>query len=153
MLEQPRLLEVSKGEYVLEEEYLYDWQKGYWIFQLAVPKFFGTDIASIPKRLRWTGFRADGLHRAAAILHDFLYYHKGKVPNTGVGGFYRLGKVLDKEGFTFTEDNFTDSITTWSRKQVDELFLKVMKEAGVKWYKRKTMYWAVRMFGQSHWDS
>ena len=145
-LNQPKLELVGDGEYLLEEDYVYQW--GIHLgreHRLTVPEGFSTDIATIPWYLRSSGFGPDGLHRAAAVLHDFLYYHKGKIPNTKVGGSY---EVLTGAGPTWKK-----SLSTWSRKQVDKLFLQVMKEAGVKWYKRKTMYWAVRAFGKSYWDN
>jgi len=42
---------------------------------IVVPAGFVTDLASIP-RLLYAIFPVNGLHRAAAILHDYLYERK-----------------------------------------------------------------------------
>jgi hypothetical protein len=39
-----------------------------------------------------------------------------------------------------------------SRKEADLIFLKLMENLGVSWWKRKTMYQAVRMFGGNAWN-
>lgn len=42
--------------------------------RFMIPAGFRTDLASIPWYLRWLpGFSPTGLHRLAAILHDYLY--------------------------------------------------------------------------------
>lgn len=38
-----------------------------------------------------------------------------------------------------------------SRKKADEIFLGIMKELGVPFWKRQAMYKAVRLFGFSHY--
>lgn len=42
---------------------------------IEVPKGFKTDLASIPRLFQWL-ISVNGLHRAAAILHDYLYQEK-----------------------------------------------------------------------------
>lgn len=56
----------------------------------------------------------------AAVLHDFLYRR---------GGFYG-GR-------------------TWTRRDVDRLFGRVMRESGVPRWKRRLAFRAVRLFGRS----
>lgn len=37
-----------------------------------------------------------------------------------------------------------------TRKECDKLFYEAMKQEGVQWFIRKTIYYAVRIFGASH---
>lgn len=46
---------------------------------ITVPKDFPTDLASIPRALRWLVTK-DGPSRYAAVVHDYLYSLKGKGP-------------------------------------------------------------------------
>ncbi len=39
----------------------------------------------------------------------------------------------------------------YSRKDVDQIFLQLMKEEYVSWWRRTIAYRAVRIFGGSHW--
>ncbi len=39
-----------------------------------------------------------------------------------------------------------------SRKEADEIFRDAMKACGVGWFKRNSMFWAVRGFGGSHYS-
>jgi len=85
---------------------------------------FITDLASIPKALRLF-YSVNGNHREAAVLHDWGYYKSGHV----------------SKGVQFT------------RAQVDKLFLEAMKELGVGWFKRHSMYYAVRVGGWASWGN
>lgn len=85
---------------------------------IHVPVGFKTDLASIPRLFR-PFFKVNGKHRYAAVVHDFLYYLKGVLP----------------EGIEL------------SRKKADKVFLEAMKDSGVGWFKRNSMYAAVRSFG------
>ena len=85
--------------------------------EIRVPKGFITDFASIP-RVFWTILPPDGKYTQAAVLHDFLYYKKGKLTNMKL-----------------------------SRKECDGVFLEAMEVLSVSWIKRHTIYRAVRMFG------
>lgn len=88
-----------------------------------VPVGFKTDLASIP-RLARVLIPINGKHRSAAVLHDFFYELKGKVK----------GRVV-------------------SRAEADNLFLEAMESEGVSYWKRYTMYWAVRAaFWRTSWD-
>lgn len=46
-----------------------------WGMEIAVPKGFETDLASIPRQFR-RYFVVNGSHRRAAVLHDYLYHHR-----------------------------------------------------------------------------
>jgi len=89
---------------------------------ILVPTGFITDLASIPRALQWL-IPVNGRHRAAAIVHDYLYCKRGQLP----GG------------------------ETASRKEADQVFKEAMKSAGVNWFTRQTMYAAVRGFGWTGW--
>jgi len=39
-----------------------------------------------------------------------------------------------------------------SRRLADQIFLKIMEKAGVRRWRRKVMFAAVRMFGRSLWQ-
>lgn len=39
----------------------------------------------------------------------------------------------------------------YTRKKADDIFLAIMKAAGVSWFKRYRRYWAVRSFGWIPW--
>lgn len=89
---------------------------------IRVPVGFETDLASIPKGLRWI-ISQNEEHREAAVLHDYLY---------SVGGKF--------DWFSFT------------RKEADEIFLAAMNYSGVSWLKRSLMFSAVRSFGWYFWS-
>lgn len=142
-LDQPNIEPVLvRGEegYRLEDPYFYQWQddRGFWR-RIAVPAGFLYDGASVP-RLVWTmtGIVPDGLIRAAALLHDFLYEHRGAFPY-GSLQFYHSGWCKDVSG------------VVWSRKQADELLYRVMIEAGCSPWKAKLSYTSVRLFGLYAW--
>jgi hypothetical protein len=40
---------------------------------VTVPKYFVTDLASVP-RFFWSWLRPDGLYAYAAVIHDYLYW-------------------------------------------------------------------------------
>jgi len=82
------------------------------------------DGASSPKAA-WTitGFLPRGIHDAAALVHDQLYDDKGL-----------------HHGHTYT------------RKQADQIFLKMLKECGVKSWHCRAAYLAVRAGGWYYWN-
>jgi len=45
------------------------------------------------------------------------------------------------------------SIEAYNRKICDDIFLVIMKEHGVSWFKRNAMWGAVRLFGDSVWSN
>ncbi len=76
--EQPDNRPIGGGLYETRLPIRYEWQDKAARFRLVVPPGFVNDGASVP-RLLWTlaGLTQDGEIRAAAILHDFIYHHKG----------------------------------------------------------------------------
>lgn len=89
---------------------------------IRIPHGFIHDIASIPRPLN-VFFRKHGRHTNAAILHDWCYHTKGAI---------------------------TPKIKL-SRLESDRLFLDAMKECGVGYFKRVSMYYAVRIGGYLSW--
>jgi hypothetical protein len=104
-------------------------------WNLVIPKGFEWDGASVPRFL-WSlsGIRPDGLLRAAALVHDYIYRSKGR----GVGWDRETGNPL---GWLFT------------RKEADVLFYDMIREAGGGWWTAIRAYRAVRMFGWLAWKS
>lgn len=89
---------------------------------IRIPHGFVHDLASIPRPLNLL-FRKHGRHTSAAILHDWAYHTQGQI----------TGKIK------------------LNRLQSDELFLEAMKASGVGYFKRVSMYYAVRLGGYLAW--
>ena len=149
-LPQPIIVPIAEGLYRVVDDYYYEWQIehsdrriGATTFthqRLCVPTGFVSDGASVP-RLLWTltGLTPDGLIRAAALLHDYIYRHKGRLP----AGAYQH---FDKESGAWR-----DLDAVWSRRATDRLFARVMREAGVSKIKRRLAYLGVRVGGRFSW--
>jgi|SRR5215217_1560451 len=86
---------------------------------------FDTDFASVPRGL-WNLYPPDGEYTEAAVIHDALYWHQA---------------TAEKDGKPVT------------RPQADAVFLEAMKALGIGWLTRTILYRAVRLGGQSAWDS
>ncbi|MEM0951942.1 MAG: DUF1353 domain-containing protein [Cyanobacteria bacterium P01_H01_bin.74] len=141
---QPQLAFITEGLYRIEEAYTYEWTVTNTHYKLVVPKGFETDIASVP-RWAWStfGILPDGLHRGAAILHDMLY--RSNKPK-GV----RLKNYYFKRDILGNWENISHVL--WHRENCDRLFMRVMKQAGVKPWKRWLMFKALRLFGWIGWQ-
>lgn len=118
MLSQPdiRPIKESGDLYELQEDFE---------FQLfgkrhTIPCGFKYDGASCANLL----FQRDGIHRAAALVHDYLYVFEGEIPNG----------------------------TTYTRQQADDLFRDMLVQYGVKSLHVKLAYWAVWVFGGLYWN-
>jgi hypothetical protein len=100
------------------------------------------DGASVP-RVAWSlsGLTPDGLLRAAATLHDFLYHNAGSVP------YSMHAARLPGLGLWGNEP------AVFSRLAADTLFKYVLVLAGVPAWKAQLAYAAVRTFGGSSWGS
>jgi hypothetical protein len=86
---------------------------------IEVPKGFVTDGASVP-RIFWSILYPFGSYFPAALIHDYLY-SKASNHLTAAKKIYR--------------------------KEVDQIFLQAMKDVGVGWLTRRTIYRAVRLGG------
>lgn len=142
-LTQPINYPVSERGYKLYEPYTYIWAHNGIRYKITVPKGFEYDGASVP-RICWslTGIRPDGLIRAAATIHDFLYEHQGQLP---AESFLSTTKFMGSEMKPVNK--------TWSRKQSDQLFARLLREKGVSKIRRRLAYIAVRVFGGFAWRS
>lgn len=125
--------------YILLEDYTYKWDKDNVGYKIIVPKGFLYDGASVP-RGTWTisGLRPDGLIRAAATVHDFLYEFMGVLPD----GSYQ--KYEPDNGWVNSDD-------IWTRNASDRMFGHLMREANMPKKRRRKAYWAVDKFGEKAW--
>jgi len=89
--------------------------------EIQITAGFETDLASIPRLSRWL-IPVNGKHRAAAIVHDYIYSRGGRM-NWGI-------------------------IT---RKRADKVFREAMEILKVKSWRIKAMYYSVRLFGWNAW--
>ena len=139
-MQHPDIVPISAGWYELDEDYSYIFTYSGLHLKITVPKGFKTDGASIPRWL-WSilGVGRDGLHRAAAVVHDFLYKHQGRLPKGSL-------QIMRKDGA------WEDSDYTPTRRDSDKLFLNIMKDAGVILWRRRLMYRAVRVAGKEAWE-
>jgi hypothetical protein len=100
-------------------------------FRITVPSGYSFDLASVP-RFFWRVIAPFELSLVAPLIHDFIYEYKGSLPP----GSLRLA------------DHALDESMQFTRKQADALFLELMQREGVKPWRRKLAYWAVRLFGK-----
>ncbi len=84
---------------------------------------FITDCASIPWLVRPLIGPKTGKYAPAAVDHDWLFQHP--------------------------EDGVEEART---RRQVDQVFLEGLQDVGVGWWRRSTMYCAVRVGGGGAWS-
>jgi len=149
----PRLEPLAKGYQVLEPYsvcFNVKTEKGGLArFRVTVPAGFVTDLASVP-RLLWAIVPRDGLYNGAAVVHDFLYQHRGnpQVPLCAPEAC-QIGTALERlslRGYVPVSDDIK-----LTRKQCDEAFLYLMLDAGVTIGLAHTMYRSVRLFGWTAW--
>jgi hypothetical protein len=102
------------------------------LYELQQPYSFhlGLDLIIIPKGFRYDGasyanllFQRDGIHRAACLVHDYLYVCRGQI-----------GDVI------------------YTRYEADKKFKSMLQEAGVKNWHAKLAYKAVRLLGWVYWN-
>lgn len=142
-MKQPHLLPIADSgseTYELAKDYVCAWRAEDQQWSITIKAGFRTDAASVP----WiatviTGIMPDGLHRAAALVHDYLYRHGGRLPS---GSFCRLD---------ITTGEWVPMLHAWTREQADKMFANMLQEAGVSKFRRRMMYRAVRLFGWRSW--
>lgn len=127
--------------YILIEDYIYQWTYKRVEYRIKVPMGFLYDGASVP-RGTWTisGLRPDGLIRAAATVHDFLYEFQGKLPR----GCYQ--KFEHDVGWVSLRHE-------WTREACDKIFGRLMRDAGMPRRRRRMAYRAVDWFGKKAWNT
>ncbi len=124
---EPWVVPINEKEYILKDLAVYESELFH--VSIIVPTGFVTDLASIP-RIVWSliGWTPDGLHRNAAIVHDFLYQRRGRLPV-----------------------EYISPPRSFSRKECDEIFKEAMLSLGVGKIKANIIYGAVRTFGWMAW--
>lgn len=116
--DQPDIRPISDGSYRLMDNYRYQDEK----ISVTVPMNFEHDGASVP-RLAWAFMPPDGLHRAAALIHDWLYVCKGRQDHR-----------------------------TFTRAEADWIFYQILRKSGVNIFQARTAYYAVRAGGWTYWN-
>jgi hypothetical protein len=142
-MNQPSLIPISdrgNARYELEKDYSHRWYAEGHAWLIQIPAGFRLDGASVP----WigtvlTGIQRDGLHRAAALVHDWIYRHAGQLP---IRSFKRYSPAIK---------DWMPMPVEWTREQADKLFANMLAESGVSKFRRRTMYLAVRAFGWRSW--
>lgn len=140
---------IMDGWYRLEEDvaYRYAAARGgvLWEFEIRVARGFLYDAASVP-RLLWTcsGMTPDGLQRLAALLHDFLYRHKGVMPP---GSSFERPAAATVIGWAETPRE----LRSYTRRDADRLFARAMRECEVERAQRRRFYRGVRIGGWKAW--
>lgn len=97
-------------------------------YRIKVPYGFQFDRASIPLFFQLL-ITKDHLGNVAPLIHDYLYRYGGALP----------------------ADAVDPSNTRFSRLQADELFKRIMGQCGVKRWRQKAAYMAVRLGGCPAW--
>lgn len=106
-------------------------------FFITLPKGFVTDLASIPKYLRWL-FKPDGQWSKAAAVHDFLY---NGIPITeGHSEFY----AEMRPRYAYMEQKLR------IRSSCDAIFYIAMRASGVSAAVALAFYLGVRAGGSQH---
>lgn len=135
-LEQPVCRVIGKRKYELEQCYFYERRVGGKIHCFHVPGGTIWNGASIPRGF-WSLLRPGGRILGPSLMHDFIYGEEGCL------GIFHTWKTVD--GDIKNYEGGTD------REQADNIFYRMMREAGIDWFRAKLAYWAVRAFGASHW--
>ena len=94
---------------------------------ITAPEGFAFDLSSVPRPLWWL-IAPFELSIVAPLLHDLLYGSGGKLPRDAV-----------------------EPYRTYSRREVDAMFLRIMRAEGVALWRRALAFAAVRTFGRSSW--
>lgn len=101
--------------------------------------------------------------RAIWELHEPLTWENGVYDITVPVGFQCdfasipqaalsiLGDIGQEAGTVHDYLYRSDSIPQVERPEADEIFFKICGEMGISWWKRKAMYYAVRVGAGAHW--
>ena len=137
--DQPDIYSLTKDtNYCLRGDYSYIWRSNKITYKITVPNGFIYDGTSVPRFL-WSifGIYPDGIHRPASLIHDFMYKNKGLVP--------------DESYTSYFIDTWLITHHQWRRNDVDRLFCRMLRDLGVSKFKRRIMFYAVRIFGYFWW--
>jgi len=133
--EQPDLRPINRRQYVTVGNFRVGFEASGGFCTVRVPAGTITDVASIP-RLLWglLGLRPDGLHRAAALVHDQLCARKG-----------RTAPIITAPGVPVI---WTPTLNS---DETHALFRVMLEASGVPERRANLLWWAVRLFG-SRWE-
>lgn len=136
--EQPDVRPIAVGRYRLQAEYGVEIEGKGARIRIVVPAGFEHDGASVP-RLLWslTSLRPDGLIRSAALVHDFIYRHRGRMPR----GSY----------FIYRFDAWVPCAEPIGRDRADGIFRRLMALAGIAARLVWIAWSGVRMGGWLSW--
>jgi hypothetical protein len=137
--DQPDVYSLRKdNHYCLRGDYTYIWRYNKLTHKITIPNGFVYDGASVPRFL-WSIFDIypDGIHRPASLIHDYIYKRKGCLPIQQYCIYYI--------------DGWISTQYKWTRRDADRLFFRILRESGVPKFKRRIMYYAVRLFGYFWW--
>lgn len=126
----------QKNVWTLEEQYSYqdETKKS----TIILDKGFEFDLSSIP-RFFWVVIGTHELSLEAPLIHDFMYMSRG-----GTRGYCHQKPIL---GSIKTKGMY------YSRKEVDDLFLRMMEQAGVSRWRKFLGYVGVKFCGGWYWNS
>lgn len=144
MIPQPKITPHPEviGDYLLKEDFTYEWLAEGARQKLTIPAGFDFDLASVP-RIFWTatGITPDRLRWTAPLIHDFLYEYKGVLP-------LQSYQVWDTE-----INGWIHSKRIWTKRNADRMFCRLMREDGISWRKRRMAYRAVQIGGHWAWNT
>lgn len=145
--EQPYIVPIGRDNYRLNREYLAevtDPDTGHQIV-IAVPKGFEYDGATAPDMAGVLfKIRRDGLNRAGALVHDWLYHNKGKVT-------IYLTSLTNADQ---ADQNYTVTGPVkrfFNRKETDKIFYQLLIKAGVPRKSARLQYTYVRLLAWVVW--
>ena len=137
---QPKIVPISDRRYTLVEDYhvnvvTSDSRR----CMIHIDAGFENDGASVPRFLWWF-LRPDGLHRGAALVHDFLY---------------DKGGMLDDHEFMEwhqCEDSWVHKPEFFRKSSADLIFRDMMINSGINKSRAEIAYQMVKIFGKGNYD-
>lgn len=118
--------DTARRTWRLLDDYSYEYQG----HSLTAKKGYAFDLSSIPRPLWWL-IAPNELSILAPLFHDLLYEFRGRLPDATYVNPYR----------------------TYTRREVDDLFLHLMEVEGVASWRRLSAYSAVRAAGALAWST
>lgn len=144
-------IQVDHYRYELADDWYYSWEvtEGDYTYyhDIAIYQGTKTDGNSVP-RIAWTisGILPDGLNRAAGLVHDIGYRYQGDLDNK-INSSHTM-YVVHKDSPNIKKQV---SPTKFTRKQMDKLYARLLREAGEPEKKRRKAYKWVRLLGWYAW--
>lgn len=139
----PVITILNDHEFELTQPFSYEWQDetSRERRRIIIPAGYPFNGASVP-RICWTltGLLPTGVHLGAAAIHDYLYQRRG----------YLIRDELQRHDQA--SGQWVPVAALWNRKMADDLFRRIMRDAGEVAWKREAMYRSVRLFGGPAWN-